>query len=81
MLCSPQIYLKAIKSGTAAEGTKGKPKSAFHYFGIKRSKNLKQAMEVWIFSKPKPLSNKLKRAWVSVLNSFQNLGLFIHLLF
>ena len=31
-------------------------------------------MEVWIFSKPKPLSNKLKQARVSVLNSFQYLG-------
>ena len=38
-------------------------------------------MEVWIFSKPKPLSNKLKQAWVSVIDSFQNAGLFIHLLF
>ena len=38
-------------------------------------------MEVWIFSKPKPLSTKFKWSWVSVLNSFQNLGLFIHLLF
>ena len=81
LLYSSQLYLKAIKSGTVAEGTKGEPKSAFRYFGIKRSKNLEQVMEVWIFSKPKPLSNKIKRAWVSVLNSFQNSGWFIHLLF
>ena len=36
-------------------------------------------MEAWIFSKPK--SNKVTHAWVSVLNSFPNLGLFIHILF
>ena len=81
LLYSSLLYLKAIKSGTVAEGTKGEPKLAFRYFGIKRSKNLKQFMEVWIFSKPEPLSNKLKLAWVSVLDSFQNLGLFVHLLF